>query len=112
MCVNYLTPSPAVFANHFNAAPPAEGWPPEVFQDYLVPIIRRGPDGSRQVVMASFGMIPRRAKLMAAMDQINRTWGRGTVRSGAEELTEDWRMRQDKRSPRYTTDWRELLTVK
>ncbi|WP_353962019.1 DUF4113 domain-containing protein [Crenobacter oryzisoli] len=29
------------------------------------------------------------------MDRINRHYGRGTLRTGAEELTEDWRMRQD-----------------
>ncbi|MDN0084660.1 Y-family DNA polymerase [Crenobacter sp. SG2305] len=55
---------------------------------------------------------PRRTSLMAAMDRINRHYGRGTLRTGAEKLTEDWRMRQDKRSPRYTTDWRELLVVR
>jgi DNA polymerase V len=54
---------------------------------------------------------PRRARLMAVMDKINRDWGRGTLRTAAEQLTADWHMRQDLRSNRYTTNWKELLTV-
>ncbi|MDN0075103.1 DUF4113 domain-containing protein [Crenobacter sp. SG2303] len=46
------------------------------------------------------------------MDRINRHYGRGTLRTGAEELTADWQMRQDQRSPRYATDWRELLVIR
>ena len=38
--------------------------------------------------------------------------GRGTVRLGAEELTEDWRMKQEKKSPCYTTRVDQVVTVR
>ena len=48
------------------------------------------------------------AQVMAVMDRINRTWGRGTLRSAAIGNSQSWRMRADMRSPRYTTSWDEL----
>lgn len=54
---------------------------------------------------------PRRARLMAAMDKINRNWGHGTLRIAAEQLTADWHMRQDLRSPCFTTRIDQLLSV-
>jgi DNA polymerase V len=53
----------------------------------------------------------RREELMAAMDSVNRRFGRGSLRFGAEGPAQgqaDWRMRQERRSPRMTTDWNEL----
>ncbi|KMN49749.1 DNA polymerase [Chromobacterium violaceum] len=54
---------------------------------------------------------PRRERLMATMDKINRDWGRGTLRTAAEQLTADWHMRQDLRSPCYSTRIDQLLSV-
>lgn len=54
---------------------------------------------------------PRRARLMATLDQLNRDWGRGTVRIGAEGLSDDWHMRQQRRSPCYTTRLDQLMIV-
>lgn len=51
---------------------------------------------------------PRRGALMRTLDQINRRHGRGTLRLGAELLSDDWHMRQDMRSPCYTTRWDQL----
>lgn len=48
------------------------------------------------------------ARVMAVMDAINRTWGRGTLRSAAIGNLQSWRMRAEMRSPRYTTSWDEL----
>ncbi|MCB1959252.1 MAG: Y-family DNA polymerase [Rhodocyclaceae bacterium] len=50
-------------------------------------------------------------RLMAAMDVINRDFGRGTVRSGASGVEQRWAMRAGNRSPRYTTRWDELPVV-
>ena len=54
------------------------------------------------------------AKLMAAIDAINLTWGRGSVRTAAAGLSQQaqWAMRSKHRSPRYTTRWDELPVVK
>lgn len=48
------------------------------------------------------------ARVMAVMDTINRTWGRGTLRSAAIGNSQSWGMRSEMRSPRYTTAWDEL----
>ena len=48
------------------------------------------------------------AKLMVAMDAVNRVWGRGTLRTGAAGMSKGWAMRSESRSPRYTTRWDEL----
>ncbi|OBU85505.1 Y-family DNA polymerase [Chromobacterium subtsugae] len=55
---------------------------------------------------------PRRELLMRTMDAITRQFGRGTVRLASENMTQRWQMRQDVRSPRYTTRLDELLEVK
>ncbi len=55
---------------------------------------------------------PRRDKLMETLDQINRQFGRGTLRLAAENLSQGWAMRQKLRSPRYTTRWDELPQVR
>ena len=54
---------------------------------------------------------PHRERRMQAIDQINARWGRGTIRFAAEGLGADWVMRQARRSPNYTTCWKELLVV-
>jgi DNA polymerase V len=50
--------------------------------------------------------------LMAAMDQINRAYGRGTVKLGAEGSDPRWAMRAERRTPRYTTHLEELAVAK
>lgn len=54
----------------------------------------------------------RSERLMAAMDAINGRWGRGTMRVAAEGVDKAWRMKRGKLSPRYTTEWSELATVR
>jgi DNA polymerase V len=50
-------------------------------------------------------------RLMHAIDVINRLWGQDTIFFGAQGLVRTWQMRQERRSPRYTTRWQELLEV-
>ncbi|MFO1421986.1 MAG: DUF4113 domain-containing protein, partial [Candidatus Competibacteraceae bacterium] len=35
-------------------------------------------------------------------------WGRGTLRAAREGFSQPWAMRQDRRSPAYTTRWEDL----
>lgn len=51
-------------------------------------------------------------QLMRALDTINRDYGHGTVRSGVSGFTQRWAMRNENRSPRYTTRWDELPVVR
>jgi DNA polymerase V len=47
-----------------------------------------------------------RSRLMTAMDALNRRYGRGTViigSVGTGEMPRNWAMRQERRTPRYTT---------
>jgi DNA polymerase V len=51
-------------------------------------------------------------QLMSVIDSLNRRYGTGTIRFASEGMRQDWKMRTDLRSPRYTTRWDELLVVK
>lgn len=48
--------------------------------------------------------------LMNTMDAINQRMGSGTLKLLGEGLQQEWAMRSDHRSPRYTTEWTELRT--
>ena len=56
---------------------------------------------------------PRSDKLMKVMDTLNLSMGKGTIQlanSGLQQQT--WRMNRNLMSPRYTTQWPDLLRVK
>lgn len=58
---------------------------------------------------------PRSGRLMHTLDTLNRRFGRGTLVIGSSGLASQprrWAMRQERRSPRYTTSWPELLEVR
>jgi DNA polymerase V len=50
--------------------------------------------------------------LMKAVDKTNRKWGSETIRYGASGLERRWRMKRARLSPRYTTNWDDILVVK
>lgn len=50
-------------------------------------------------------------QLMSAMDNINKRMGKNTIFLAAEGIQRDWMIKCEKRSPRYTTRWGELLKV-
>lgn len=53
------------------------------------------------------------ASLMAAMDAVNATYGRGTLSLAATGVgREAWHRKELRRSPRYTTRWDELAEVR
>ncbi|MNT48572.1 DNA polymerase V subunit UmuC [compost metagenome] len=52
-----------------------------------------------------------RSKLMTAVDSINGRYGKGTVHvasTGATEKVREWGMRQERRTPQYTTRWEDV----
>lgn len=56
-----------------------------------------------------------RSRLMKAMDSVNGRWGKGTVKVGSGRVGEaprDWGMKQDRRTPAYTTEWDDMPTAK
>ena len=50
-------------------------------------------------------------KAMQLLDNLNRSFGKNALRFAAEGLTQSWKMKQDNTSSRFTTSWRELLTI-
>jgi DNA polymerase V len=51
-------------------------------------------------------------KLMKTLDVVNQQMGRGTLRLGREGFEKDgWRMRQNLKSPNYTTQADELMKI-
>src|SRR6266567_1413740 len=59
----------------------------------------------------SLDQYEKQARLMQAVDVINMVWGNDTLFFGAQGLTPTWQMRQERRSPRSTTRWNELVSV-
>ncbi|MCL4128438.1 UNVERIFIED_CONTAM: hypothetical protein GTU68_041733 [Idotea baltica] len=49
--------------------------------------------------------------LMATLDNINQRYGSGSAFLAGEGIRERWPMRQQHRSPCYTTDWSDLPTI-
>ena len=50
-------------------------------------------------------------QLMQLLDTINKDMGSGTVFLAAQGTKKDWMMKNQHRSPRYTTNWNELPIV-
>ena len=56
-----------------------------------------------------------RSGLMKAMDCVNDRWGKGTVKVGSGRVggaPRDWGMKQDRKTPGYTTEWADMPTAK
>jgi DNA polymerase V len=53
----------------------------------------------------------RSEKLMQVIDQLNAQYGRHTIKFASAGVKQPWITKSDRRSPRYTTCWDELLTV-
>ena len=56
-----------------------------------------------------------RSDLMAAMDHLNQRYGRGTVQIASAGLAGDrraWTMKQERRTPGYTTCWADMPVVR
>ena len=49
--------------------------------------------------------------LMATLDQINTLMGKKILIIAAEGITQPWKMRQNNMSPRYTTNWNDLIVA-
>ena len=55
-----------------------------------------------------------RTRLMTALDDINARFGRGTLHmasAGTAGKARAWEMKQERRTPGYTTDWEELVVT-
>lgn len=56
-----------------------------------------------------------RSRLMKAMDSVNDRWGKGSIKVGSGkvgEIPRAWGMKQDRKTPGYTTEWAEIPVAK
>ena len=69
------------------------------------------PAGRQSVMLGTYDRA-KSAKAMAAMDALNRRFGRGTIRPAAVPgVKRDWQMRQNGLSPRFTTELAEVMVA-
>ena len=50
-------------------------------------------------------------ELMAAIDKINRKMGKDSIKLASEGFRKPWKMKQDNKSPSYTTKWQDVPVV-
>lgn len=81
------------------------------FKKAGVTLLGLGPASDVQGDLWTLPDTPRSQALMRAMDHINATHGRETIRLAASGIRRPWKLRSEQRSPRFTTDWDELLRV-
>lgn len=89
MCVNYRPPTRDELRALFGVLVPENlTWPAETWQDYAAPIIRRSGDGGREVIVGSYGMVPKshippHVKRFTTMNARSETAGKLRSYSGA-----------------------------
>lgn len=48
---------------------------------------------------------------MAAIDKIHRKMGKETIKLASEGFSKPWKMKQENKSPGYTTKWQDIPSV-
>lgn len=82
------------------------------YQKARVMLFELVPAGNRQSDLFGLAAAENKSgKLMAVMDQINAKMGSSTLKLASEGFRQPWKMKQGNRSPRYTTNWNELICV-
>jgi DNA polymerase V len=56
--------------------------------------------------------IDKKEKMINAIDDINGAYGKETIHSGAFSHRKAWGMRQELKSPNYTTRWEDLPVIR
>lgn len=54
---------------------------------------------------------PRNDRIMQTLDKVNAKHGRNTLSLAALGITKPWKMRQLRKSKRFTTNWQEVITI-
>jgi DNA polymerase V len=70
------------------------------------------PDSSIQASLFTAAASEKNRMLMSMMDNINFSMRNDIIKFAASGTNRDWKMRQELRSPRYTTRWEELFEIK
>lgn len=65
----------------------------------------------QQSLFSPYRSSAKQDSLMTTLDAINQRMGKSTLRLASEGFRSPWKMKQDNKSPSYTTDWHQLLSV-
>ncbi len=77
-----------------------------VMLDALMPL-----QGIQRDMFSQFQVPEKSNKLMSVLDSINRRMGKESIKLASEGFNKPWKMKQENKSPCYTTNWRELIRV-
>lgn len=55
---------------------------------------------------------PKHPAIMQIVDRLNKAYGNNKVKFASQSLGRQWKMKQEKLSPRYTTNLQDIITVK
>lgn len=72
----------------------------------LVPI-----QGVQGDLFSQIKVNPKSSALMSAIDGINRKMGKDAIKLASEGFSRPWKMRQENKSPCFTTNWNEIPSV-
>ncbi len=87
-------------------------WRPEyVYKKAGIMLSEITPNSKRQEDLFSEAEPDGESKLMSVLDRVNQRFGRGVIRISSQDAGEDWSMRQERKSPAYTTSWQEIPLV-
>lgn len=73
----------------------------------LVPV-----EGVQSDLFSTVQSSPKSEKLMTTMDAINKKMGKESIKLASEGFKRPWKMKQESKSPSYTTKWDELVRVR
>ncbi|MES2579422.1 MAG: Y-family DNA polymerase [Pseudomonadota bacterium] len=68
-------------------------------------------EGVQTDLFSEVQVSPKSKALMAAMDKINRKMGKESVKLASEGFARPWKMKQENKSPCYTTKWEDIPRV-
>ena len=87
-------------------------WRPEyVYKKAGIMLSEITPNSKRQEDLFAEAEPAGESKLMSVLDRVNQRFGRGVIRISSQDAGEDWSMRQERKSPAYTTSWQEIPLV-
>ncbi|HOY87247.1 MAG TPA: Y-family DNA polymerase [Methylotenera sp.] len=89
-----------IYKPHYNYAKAG------VMLSELVPV-----QGVQTDLFSQVQVSPKSTKLMQTMDGINKKMGKESIKLASEGFTRPWKMKQENKSPCYTTKWEELVSV-
>ena len=89
-----------IYRPHFNYAKAG------VMLSELVPA-----QGVQSDLFSQIQISPKSNVLMTTLDSINRKMGKESIKLASEGFKRPWKMKQGNKSPCYTTDWGDILTV-